>query len=137
MTSGKICDNEISDLDAVHLFSVQITPEQAEQWLNFGINIDHPDYDEITKAYIRLKCALRYFRRTDPEYCLALSKKILSSDHVSGSSLTELIYTLLVDYKTPETEQLFLNAIVQADLPNAEKNNLLWNIITSYWEDVS
>ncbi|MBR1554696.1 MAG: hypothetical protein IJ644_04800, partial [Oscillospiraceae bacterium] len=97
-----------------------------ENWMHqLGCGNWHDD----AEALARVQYAFRYFMKYCPENALAFAK-----NHIQwqDDDFFSQIWDLLKYYQTPETEQLYIDYLV-----NHDKTSRFWNVVSSYWEDVS
>lgn len=112
--------HELAALSAVLGDGEKLTAETAEKWLT--------ESEPETEA--KLTCALSYFLRTDPPAARSLAFKIIRSD---GDNLPiSEAYRTLISFRDEETEQLFIDYLVNAD--RQSKKSRLYDIVNSYWD---
>ena len=108
------------------LTNVEITPEMADNWMN---QLGHGNWHDDAECFARVQYAFRYFMKYCPENALAFAKKYIQWQ---DDDFFSQIWDLLKYYRTPETEQLYIDYLV-----NHDKTSRFWNVVSSYWEDVS
>ncbi len=112
----------------------EITLETAEQALhqlgklNYLNSHDAYDYE---KNLACLRIAFRQFLRSEPENALFLAKKLIALND-DTFPLMEEVWKNLRYYRSPETEQLYIDYLV-----NHDKKSTFWGLVCSYWEDAS
>lgn len=104
---------------AADLNESDITPEVIEEWIRSN--------DDTDKE--KLKCALLYLSRKHPKRACAYAKIVIAAKEELLIP-TRTAFLVLLEHKSPETEQLFLDYLVSHD-----KKSLCWDVVTSYWED--
>ena len=89
--------------------------EAAEKWMREDME--------------RLEDLIVYLARTMPEKAFGICQNIVKSENANADVLS-VAFRLLLNDKTPETEQLFIDYIVEND-PGSK----CWDIVNSYWND--
>lgn len=108
---------ELSGYYAADLENTVITNELIHRWLNSEDNVDR----------YKIKYALRYFERTDFETACQIARSVISQDSNHCNEKSDAFRVLLKN-RTPETEQLFIQYIV-----NHNPSDTYWSIANSYW----
>ena len=89
--------------------------EAAEKWMREDME--------------RLEALIVYLARTMPEKAFGICRNIVKSEKANADALS-VAFRILLNDKTPETEQLFIDYIVEND-----SGGKCWDIVNSYWNN--
>ena len=86
-----------------------------------------------TEDRYRLQAALRYYAKKEPELAFMIAKTVIgyTSESAIFDDLLAESYSVIVNNKCEESEQIVLDYMVNHDC-----KCLLWELCSSYWEDV-
>lgn len=114
---------ELAGIYAAGAEKLTITEDLVKQWI---------ESSQITDRY-RLQSVLQYYAKTEPELAFMTAKNVinLTSESAIFDDLLADAYSVIVNYKCEESEQIVLDYII-----NHDSKCLLWKLCSSYWEDV-
>ena len=114
---------ELTGIYTAEAEKLTITEDLVKHWIE----------SSDTEDRYRLQAVLRYYAKKEPEQAFMIAKTVIShtpesaiSDHLLAES-----YNVIVKNKCEESEQIVLDYMV-----NHDSKCLLWDLCSSYWEDV-
>ena len=114
---------ELTGIYAAEVEKLTITEDLVKQWIE----------SRDTEDRYRLQAVLRYYAKKEPELAFMIAKTVIgyTSESAIFDDLLAESYSVIVNNKCEESEQIVLDYMV-----NHDSKCLLWDLCSSYWEDV-
>lgn len=114
---------ELTGIYAAEVEKLTITEDLVKQWIE----------SRDTEDRYRLQAVLRYYAKKEPKLAFMIAKTVIgyTSESAIFDDLLAESYSVIVNNKCEESEQIVLDYMVNHDC-----KCLLWELCSSYWEDV-
>ncbi len=114
---------ELTGIYAAKAEKLTITEDLVKQWIK----------SNDTNDRYRLQAVLRYYAKKEPELAFMIAKIVIDHTYENAmfNDLLAVSYNIIVNNKCEESEQIVLDYMVKRN-----SKSLLWDLCSSYWEDV-